>query len=276
MTDENRKAGIGTRREGQGSLRYAPHVWWVLSMVAVSGCGRQVDPAIYAKFETAQQAFDAAESPEDFRRAAALYQEILDGGVTSGAVLYNQGNAFMRASMRGRALACYRQAKWYRPRDPYLEANLRNVARLSPAAGAPRPFIEYLLFWQEWISFPGKFRASLGCALLTLALAAIGVWWRRRSLLRLAAVMLGVSIIAVLSATYDWYRFVHIRHGVVAGDPVIARKGNADSYEPAFNKPLEVATEFTVLEERGDWLLIRLVADGEREGWIPRGRAVVY
>ena len=48
----------------------------------------------------------AAELPDGYWSAAKA-QEILDAGVTSGVVLYNQGNAFMRAGQTGRAIACY-------------------------------------------------------------------------------------------------------------------------------------------------------------------------
>ncbi|MEX0818167.1 MAG: hypothetical protein WD070_01200, partial [Pirellulaceae bacterium] len=61
------------------------------------GCGSSVDPAMYAKFQAAQERFEQASDPAQFLQAAATYQEILDTGVVSGAVLYNQGNAFMRA-----------------------------------------------------------------------------------------------------------------------------------------------------------------------------------
>ncbi len=252
-------------------------VYWfvVLSAIGAGGC-RPSDPAVYARFETAQQAFDAAATPDEFQRAAALYQEILDTGIVSGAVLYNQGNAFMRAEMRGRALACYRQAKRYRPRDPYLEANLQNARGLAADAEGAKPLFEYLLFWQDWISFPGKFRASLASAMATLVIAAIGVWWKRKGLLRISASMLCIGIAFVVSSTYDWYRFVHIQHGVVVEGAVVARKGNGTSYEPAFNKSLDAATEFTVVERRDDWLLIRLDEDTEKEGWIPLDGAVVY
>ena len=93
-------------------------------------------PALAQTFQAAQQAFDKAQTPDDFLRAASLYQEILDAGLVSGAVLYNQGNAFLRGGHRGRAIACYRQAQRYRPRDPWLDHNLR--CALGPGYTAPK------------------------------------------------------------------------------------------------------------------------------------------
>ena len=45
---------------------------------------------------------------------------------------YNLGNAYFRAGEYGRAIAAYRKAKPYRPRDPYLEANLRQALSVAP------------------------------------------------------------------------------------------------------------------------------------------------
>ena len=242
-------------------------------LVSAGGCGRSTDLAQYGKFQAAQAAFDTAETTDDFRRVAAMYQEILDSGIVSGAVLYNQGNAFMRAKMRGRAVASYRRAGRYRPRDPYLDANLRSAFG-GQLVEPTRPLIEYVLFWQNWISYPGKFRLSTWSASLTFALAICGVWWRQVWLRRITAALLVLTMVLVFSATYDWFRFTYIRHGVVVADEVLARKGNAESYEPAFNQSLGETTEFTVVEERGDWILARL--GKEKEGWIPREAVALF
>ncbi len=49
------------------------------------------------KFQAAQAAFDRASKPEDFEKAALMYQELIEDGAVSGAVFYNQGNAWMKA-----------------------------------------------------------------------------------------------------------------------------------------------------------------------------------
>lgn len=242
-------------------------------LLAVAGCGSSVDPAMYAKFQAAQDRFEQANDPRQFLQAAATYQEILDAGIVSGAVLYNQGNAFMRAGERGRAIACYRQAKRHRPRDPYLDANLR-YALGEQGAGRSKPIIEYVLFWSEWISYHGKFQASLGFALVTFCLSVAGLFAWPRLFKRIATVALYVTIAAVISAAYDWYRFSHVKHGVVVADEVVARKGDSESYQPAFTKPLDEGTEFQVLAQRGDWTHVRLAA--AQDGWVPSKDVTVY
>jgi len=242
--------------------------------VAVVGCRQGVDLEVSQKFSAAQQAFNEAESPADFRGVAARYQEILDRGVISGAVLYNQGNAWMRADCPGRAIAAYRQARRYRPRDPYLEANLRYALATDRTAARRRPMIEYLLFWQNRLSYPAKFHLTAAAAFVAFVLGVIGLFVARRLLGRLAVAGVALTALLAFSAGYDWYRYDHIVHGVVVREEVTARKGDSADYEPAFTEPLGEGTEFRLLGRRNGWMLIRL-AEGQ-EGWIEDDAAVVY
>jgi len=246
----------------------------LLAPLVFSGCRQGADLELSKKFQAAQKAFDEASSPDEFLKVAALYQEIRDIDGISGAVLYNQGNAFMRAGRRGRAIAAYRQAERYRPNDPYLEANLRYALAAHDATPQRRPVVEYLLFWQDWCSYPAKFYLAAAVTIATFILGLISLLTRRRLFTRLA--IGGVVLVALLvfSAGYDWYRYDHLVHGVVVEDEVVARKGNGAGYEPAFTEPLPEGTEFRVVNRRGKWLLIRL--PGDQEGWIEQGAAVVY
>lgn len=240
----------------------------------LSGCGGGVPMDVAVDFQRAQDDFDKAETPEDYLKVAALLDSIRDRGVVSGAVLYNQGNALMRAGERGRAIAAYREALRYRPRDPYVIANLK-YALGSDTLSAKRPLPEYVLFWQNWIGYDGKYWLAGAAAAVTFLIAVAGLWIEPRRVWTGLAIA-GVLITAVLaiSATYDWYRFDHLVHGVVVADEVVARKGNGESYEPAFADPLPEGTEFVVGERRGGWLRIRL--DGQQEGWVESESVVLY
>ena len=83
-----------------------------------------------------------------------------------------------------------------------------------------------------------------------------------------------MTAVFTFSAAYDWYRFDRVVRGVVAADETVARKGNGESYEPAFANPLPEGTEFTLRETRGDWLLIRL--EGQKEGWVEKHLMALY
>jgi tetratricopeptide (TPR) repeat protein len=244
------------------------------AMVLVFGCGRHVDLEVSRLFQEAQETFDKAETSDEFLRAAGLYQQILDRGVVSGAVLYNQGNALMRAGRRGEAIAAYRRAQRYRPRDPYLEANLQYVLGGGATSPYRRSTLDTLLFWQGWFSYPGIFRLTvlLGAATFGIAVAWLFLRWRTLGWLSVGGIT--VTLVVAFSAAYDWYLYEGITYGVVTARETVARKGNAPSYEPAFTEPLREGAEFRLVDRRSDWLLIRL--PGGQEAWIPRRDAVLY
>ncbi len=244
------------------------------SLVASSGCGGRVDPAMFSHFQRAQDAFDQARQPDEFLRVAAQYQEILDTGLVSGAVLYNQGNAFMRAGEHGRAVACYRQAVRYRPRDQNLVKNLEYALEGVATEPPRRPLVLYILFWQDWVSYPEKILIDTLAGILTFLLALSGMFWRPRLMNLLAIAGFLLTLVFAVSAAYDWYRFDLVNRGVVVKDGAIARKGDAESYAPAFTKALPEGSEFRSLEGRGDWVLIEL--PGAQQGWIRMDNAVVY
>jgi hypothetical protein len=243
----------------------------ILSLLILSGCARSFDSRLAQKFQAAQTAFDRATKPEEFVKVAAMYQEMIDDGAVSGAVFYNQGNAWMRAGQPGRAVASYRQSQRYRPRIPYLDENLKTALGHDVST----PVIETILFWQNWLSYPEKFYGAAAATLLTFCFAAIMLFTSRRRLWR-RLVLAGavISALMIVSAAYDWYRFDYVVRGVITQADVVARKGNAESYEPALNEKLSEGTEFRLLERRGDWLLIRL--PGGQEGWVMDRMAVTY
>jgi len=242
--------------------------------LALSSCDRGPDRDVSRKLQEAQTAFLEAASPEDYLHAAALYQETLDSGFFNGAVLFSQGNAFMRAGEPGRAVAAYRRAERCRGRDADLRANLE-LALGTSAPPDDRTLLDHFFFWQKWLSYAETFRAAAAAAGVTLVLAL----WRLlagSSALRRSAVLAGLFLTFLLSASaaLEWYRYDVVGRGVVVADEAVARKGNAESFAPAFRSPLKEGTEFTVREERGDWLRIRL--RGGPEGWIRKDAASLY
>jgi tetratricopeptide (TPR) repeat protein len=245
----------------------------LLAAMLLAGCG-DVDLELSQEFQEAQKTFDQATSPDDFSEAAAMYQDILDKNGPCGAVFYNQGNAFMQAEQPGRAIAAYRQAQRYLPRDPYLEANLAYALGSGETTSGRRPLMEHLLFWQNWIAYPTKFHFAAGLCVLAFALAIAALLMGSRLLRRATVAGLVLSALMIVSAGYDWYRFDCVTRGVVVGNEVVARKGNAQSYEPAFTEALGEGTEFQVVDRRGNWILIRLA--GDQEGWIEDDTARVY
>jgi len=273
---------------GKSSRKWKParHSAMLLLLGSLlTGCGSAPDLELSRKFQAAQQAFQQAASVEDFARVAQQYEQISGATFASGAVLYNQGNAWMRADETGRAIAAYRQALRYRPRDPYLTANLHSALTSaggqSIALSAGSPIAGYVFFWQHWLSYPEKFLLTtclLAATLMTLLLSQVAGGWKRvqRQILwrRLSFALAAACLLAAASTCWDWYRFDQTTYGVVVADQAVARKGNSETYEAAFNHPLSVGTEFVVLEQRKDWL--HIAVGDSATGWLRRRDVQTY
>ena len=89
--------------------------------------------------------------------------------------LLQPGKRVLPRGEYGRAIAAYRKAKPYRPRDPYLEANLRQALSVAPGrlSEPPAPWWKHVLFWSDWLSFPEKvYLAFAGFVLAALVSCA--------------------------------------------------------------------------------------------------------
>ncbi len=220
-------------------------------------------------FIRALEIFDAAKTKQDYRESAAVLESLLVNGFRNGAVYYNLGNAYFRAGEYGRAIAAYRKAKPYRPRDPNLEANLRQALSVAPGhlPEPPSPLWTHVLFWSGWLSFPEKAYAALGGYLLAAVVACAAMFLRRGRLYWVSAALVICAIVLTLDAGLAYADIAWSRHGVVTTE-TIARKGIGKDYEPAFNQPLKDGAEFTILSETGDWIFGHF--EGIGDGWLRR------
>ena len=147
-------------------------------VLILSGSGIAAEPGARQRtFVRALEVFDAAKTPADYRESATLLESLLADGFKNGAVYYNLGNAYFRAGEYGRSISAYRKAKPYRPRDPYLDANLRQAISVAPGRlpEPPPPWWKHVLFWSGWLSFPEKAYTSFAgfvLAALTACAAA--------------------------------------------------------------------------------------------------------
>ena len=66
----------------------------------------------------------SARTPEDFRQAALVYRELIDGGSVNGAVLYNYGTMLLFAGLSSEAVDAFERAEALDGASPELENNL--------------------------------------------------------------------------------------------------------------------------------------------------------
>lgn len=243
--------------------------------VVLPGAAYAAEPGARQRtFIRALEVFDTAKTPRDYRASAALLESLLAEGYRNGAVYYNLGNAYYRAGEYGRAIAAYRKAKPYRPRDPYLEANLRQALSVAPGrlAEPPAAWWRHVLFWSGWLSFPEKAYGTLAVLLLAALAVCAAVFRRQGRWYVVSAALLVTGGILSLDAALDYSDVAGSRHGVVTTE-TIARKGIGKDYEPAFDQPLKDGAEFTVLSENGDWIFGHF--EGIGDGWLRREHTVL-
>src|SRR5205085_3959031 len=105
-------------------------------------------------FVKALEAFDAAKTQSEFRDVSATFEALVSPEYRNDALQYNIGNARVRAGDYGRAILAYRKAKLFRPRDPWLEANLTQALNAAPGKlpPEPEPVWRRIFFWSDWLS----------------------------------------------------------------------------------------------------------------------------
>ncbi|MBS0262467.1 MAG: hypothetical protein JSS02_11000 [Planctomycetes bacterium] len=224
-------------------------------------------------FLRALEMFDVAKTPADYRESALQFESLLSDGYRNGAVYYNLGNAWFRAGEYGRAIAAYRKAQPFRPRDVYLEANLRQALAVAPGKlpAAPAPWWSHVLFWTGWLSFPEKVYLAFGGLLVSALLSALSALWRNSRLAWSSGAVLAVGLVFALDAGLA-YRDIAWPRSAVVTQETVARKGIGQNYEPAFDQPLKDGAEFTILSEHGDWVFGHFAGIGD--GWLRREHIV--
>jgi len=210
-----------------------------------------------------------------YNQAAMRFERICrEGGIHSGRLYYNIGNAYFLMGDIGHAILYYRRAEPLIPNDPLLRQNLdyarsRRVDKLQEKQETR--VLKTLFFWHY--DFSTRFRLALFVGFLATFCAAgsvrlfvqrIGVAWLMGVSAALALLMFGSLLAETIAARTQIA-------GVLVAPEVVARKGDADTYESSFEEPLHAGAEFTLVENRGDWYQIEL-PDGRR-CWIPSGSA---
>jgi len=198
-----------------------------------------------------------------FAAAADQYGQMLDTGMQSASLWFNDANAEFKAGHLGRAIAGYRHAELLAPRDAEVRANLQFVRNQVPGGSVRenrwRTALSSLSL-REWtlLTVVG-FWLTFG--LLTVGQVRPALATRFRSLtwtLALVTVVAGTCLAVQATSHFSAATAV-----VTAVTP--ARSGPFDDAQAVFT-PHDGA-ELTVLDRHDQWVQ---VADGAgRTGWLP-------
>ncbi len=210
-----------------------------------------------------------AEAARAFREATDKFQRLADSGIENGKLYYNIGNACLRSGELGRAILNYRRAEKLIPNDGQLEANLKFARSLRknqiPTSGE-QTFVRTLFVWHFGVPIRFRYALALGAYVLFWLLLFARMYFK--------SIRWGLAVVPCLamwltlscSLWYDEFAQSKVREGVITADEVIVRKGNGEGFEPQFEQPLHQGVEFSVVEQRKEWIHIRL--PDNKTGWI--------
>lgn len=221
-----------------------------------------------ASFESAMQAMNSAQTPDQFAEVARQLDSLEANGVRSGSLHFHAGNAWFRAGEYGRAIRQYRFAKFYLPNDAYLNSNLEQAMSMAPGKVTEQPsesLSDKIIFWTNWLAYASKIRFASIAMILSSACVLLCVWRRDRRFL------FGTLVLALTASGLYLDAYVHSPHAYAATRGVIcaettARKGMGIDYPAAFDRPLKDGAEFEVLQRTPNWTLARFPEVGD--GWV--------
>lgn len=221
------------------------------------------------------QTADPVASKESFRRAAERFQILVDTGIENGKLWYNLGNAQLQSGEIGEAIASYRAGKRYIPSDGRVTANLRYARSLvtNPIQGEDaKSILSRLAFWHD--DLPTQVRLAFCVVFWFVCWGLISTrLFRQIPGYKSATILLGCASVALGASVWVDIVDQHQDHGVVTTNEVFVRKGNGVNYAPMLKDPIHEGIEFEVIEQRPDWLHIKL--PNGTTGWIQQDDAQI-
>ncbi len=205
-----------------------------------------------------------------YRQAAAGLHALVDAGVQNAAIEYNLGNVYFRLGSLGRAVLHYRRAQRLDPNNSRVAANLRYARdRVEPVIlpSGQRRLAQQLLFWHYDTSPQQRWHAMLGLSIAGWGLLLGWLRWRRRALAVTGIVCVVLALAAGESVRWQLSEERDQPAAVVVERDVPLRLGRGEGSDLAFKQPLGPGVELRVLQQRADWVEVRLRND--ETGWLP-------
>ncbi|MCC7376247.1 MAG: tetratricopeptide repeat protein [Verrucomicrobiales bacterium] len=238
-------------------LGFGVMAWWMIAAPLARGAETRWDPA--AAFDEAAKLYERGQ----FEEATEAYNRLLTNGVTTAAVWFNRGNAYLKQGKTGQAIASYLSARQAAPRDEEVMANLR-FARSKVRGGLVKvePPWARALSWlnvNEWAAVSLVLFWLTG-GLLALRVVVPKVRSSTKALVQLAVAVTALSLVPLALVTARQGSAV----AVVIKDDAVARFGPLDDAQSAFTLP--DGAEVVVTDRKGGWVEVRDLAG--RRGWV--------
>ena len=250
------------RERDAANREAAPHHRWISLTCAFVFLAELMLPAMATAantttFDKANQDFAAGR----FAQAAQGFEQVIAQQGNSTPVLFDLGNAWLKAGEPGRAILNYERALVLAPRDEAIARNLR-LARQQAGLTAPEAStVEKAVGALSW-----DLLTWLGVGALMLLCAAILLGCIRPVLSRTAlrTVMLGSAVTLAAVVTTLAFRWPELDRAVILTSNTPARIAPAEAAGVSFKLP---AGEIVHAEKtHGAFMLVR-TAEGH-SGWV--------
>jgi hypothetical protein len=216
-------------------------------------------------------ASNPGKAEDRYAKALLRFNRLVEeGGIRNGKLFYNIGNINFLLQDSGRAILNYRRAEQFIPNDPNLVKNLayaRNIRQDKLEIKDQRKIQQTLFFFHYDIGTKTRLIIFGISYVLFWIFAGLKIFSRRPYTSWVLSISLFFTLLFGASLYIERHQSTTSLEGVILEPEVIARQGDADSYQPSFEDPLHGGTEFMLLEDRGAWWQIEL-PDG-RSCWIP-------
>lgn len=249
------------KREPDAASRdEVPRHWWrsvPCSLAIIAGLTLSAQAATPGVFDQANEDFAAGR----FTKAAQGFEQVVSQQGYSAPVLFDLGNAWLKAGQPGRAILNYERALVLAPGDQAITRNLRlareQAGLTAPETSAAAKVVD-MLSWNAlvWI---GVGALVVLCAMILAG--RIRPAWPRTVLRTLSAGSV-ITLMAVVAALA--FRWPELDRAVILTAETPARIAPAEAAGVSFKLP---AGEIVHAERsHGDFTLVR-TADGQA-GWV--------
>lgn len=212
-----------------------------------------------AAFQEAKLLYEQGE----YLKAAEAFERLATNGVSTAALHFNLGNAWLKAGRTGQAMLHYRLAERLAPRDRDVQTNLRLARTLVRGDAPPRP-----TWWRrpfQWLTLNEWTLAATAAFWLCLLLRATGFlkpgWWPRlRTGFRGG---IALTVLLGLAACVAWSLHPG-REAVVIGGDATLRHGPLEE-SPAIQL-LKPGQELVVVDRQPGW--VRVDGAPRGAGWV--------
>lgn len=237
-----------------------------------------VEEALPASIEALWDMANTAYINNEYSRAEAIYDEILQRGEHSAKLYYNLANACFKQDELGRAILYYHRALRLRPGDADIRYNL-SVAEARTKDTIDRIPEFFLTTWMRALRHTMSSTAwsvlSLVALVTMLVLVLIYLLARRLSLRK--AGFYGTLAALVVFVLTSWFAAAGRTEQIGEHEAVVTSLSAAVKSSPdSSSTDLFVLHEGTVVEitnRLGDWCEV-MIADGKK-GWTQRSKIEV-